>query len=85
MPRRCTVCDHPDRHAIDEELVGGAPSKIVCSILPIVRLTIYGSESRTLPRSVSPQRCELRLALLLLLLRPREENVIDGYVDFRNP
>ena len=30
-------------------------------------------------------RCELRLALLILLLRLRVEDVIDGYVDFRNP
>src|SRR5918999_256429 len=30
-------------------------------------------------------RCGLRLALLLLLLRPREEDIIDSYVDFRNP
>jgi hypothetical protein len=37
------------------------------------------------PRPVSVQRCELRLALLFVLLKPREENVIDGYVDFRNP
>ena len=21
MPRRCTVCDHPERHSIDEALV----------------------------------------------------------------
>jgi hypothetical protein len=49
MPRRCTVCDHPERHSIDEALVSGTPSKSVCSIPPIVHLTIYGSGSRTLP------------------------------------
>ena len=50
MPRRCTVCDHhPERPGIDEALVSGAPSKSRCSILPIGRLTIYGSGSRTLP------------------------------------
>jgi hypothetical protein len=86
MSRRCTVRDHhPERPGIDEALVSGAPSKSRCSILPIVRLTVYGSGSRTLPRPVSPQCCDLRLALLLLLLRLREEDVIDGYVDFRYP
>jgi hypothetical protein len=25
MPRRCTLCDHPERHTGDEGLVGGTP------------------------------------------------------------
>jgi hypothetical protein len=29
MPRRCTVCDHPERHGIDEMLVIGAPYRSV--------------------------------------------------------
>jgi hypothetical protein len=32
MPRRCTVCDHTERHSIDEALVSGAPSKSVCPV-----------------------------------------------------
>jgi hypothetical protein len=77
------VCDHRERRGIDDALVSGISSKSVCSTLPIVHLTIYGSVRRTLPRPVSLQRCEAWLALLLLRLR--EEDVIDGYVDFRYP
>jgi hypothetical protein len=33
----------------------------------------------------APLRSEARLALLLLLLRPREEDIIDGYVDLGYP
>ena len=29
MPRRCTVCDHPERNSIDEALVTGAPYRSV--------------------------------------------------------
>src|SRR5215204_4110546 len=29
MPRRCTVCDHVERHSIDEALVAGAPYRSV--------------------------------------------------------
>ena len=29
MPRRCTVCDHPERQLIDEALVTGAPYRSV--------------------------------------------------------
>ena len=29
MPRRCTVCDHPESHGIDEALVTGAPYRSV--------------------------------------------------------
>jgi hypothetical protein len=32
MPRRFTVCDHPESHSIDEALVSGAPSKSVCPV-----------------------------------------------------
>jgi hypothetical protein len=29
MPRRCTVCDHPQRHGIDGDLVTRAPYRSV--------------------------------------------------------
>jgi hypothetical protein len=29
MLRRCTVCDHPEKHAIDEALVSSAPYQSV--------------------------------------------------------
>ena len=29
MPRRCTVCNHHERHGIDEALVTGAPYRSV--------------------------------------------------------
>src|SRR3712207_9296179 len=37
MPRRCTVCDHPERHSIDEALVTGAPYRSVAKQFEIGR------------------------------------------------
>jgi hypothetical protein len=29
VPRRCTVCDHPERHSFNEALVSGTPYRSV--------------------------------------------------------
>jgi hypothetical protein len=44
MPRRCTVCDHPERHSIDEALVTGAPYR--CVAKRFVREEAAGTKAR---------------------------------------
>ena len=41
MPRRCTVCDHPERHSIDETLVTGAPYRSVAKQFGLSESAVY--------------------------------------------
>ena len=41
MPRRCTVCDHPKRHGIDEALVSGAPYRSVAKRFGLSESAVY--------------------------------------------
>ncbi len=41
MPRRCTVCDHPERHGIDEALVTGAPYRSVAKRFELSESAVY--------------------------------------------
>jgi transposase-like protein len=41
MPRRCTVCDHPGRHGIDEALVTGAPYRSVAKRFGLSESAVY--------------------------------------------
>ena len=49
MPRRCTVCDHPQRHSIDEALVTGAPYRIVAKRFRLSDSATYRHKSEHLP------------------------------------
>jgi hypothetical protein len=41
VPRRCTVCDHPERHRIDETLVTGAPYRSVAKRFELSESAVY--------------------------------------------
>jgi hypothetical protein len=41
MPRRCTVCDHPETHSIDETLVSGAPYRSVAKRFELSESAVY--------------------------------------------
>jgi transposase-like protein len=41
MPRRCTVCDHLERHGIDEILVTGAPYRSVAKRFGLSESAVY--------------------------------------------
>ena len=41
MPRRCTVCDHPEKHSIDEALVGDAPYRGVAKRFGLSESAVY--------------------------------------------
>jgi hypothetical protein len=49
MPRRCTVCDHPERHGIDEALVTGAPYRSVAKRFRLSDSAAYRHKTEHLP------------------------------------
>ena len=49
MPRRCTVCDHPERHGIDEALVTGAPYRSVAKQFGLSESSVYRHKTEHLP------------------------------------
>jgi hypothetical protein len=49
MPRRCTVCDHPQRRSIDESLVTGAPYRSVAKQFRLSESAVYRHKSEHLP------------------------------------
>jgi hypothetical protein len=49
MPRRCTVCDHPQRHGIDEALVTGAPYRSVAKRFALSESLVYRHKSEHVP------------------------------------
>jgi transposase-like protein len=49
MPRRCTVCDHPGRHSIDEALVSGAPYRSVAKRFGLSESAVYRHKTEHLP------------------------------------
>jgi hypothetical protein len=48
MPRRCTVCDHPGRHGIDEALVDGTPYRSVANRSGLSVNAVYLHETKHL-------------------------------------
>jgi hypothetical protein len=49
MPRRCTVCDHPERHSIDEALVSGVPYRSVARRFELSESSVYRHKTEHLP------------------------------------
>ena len=49
MPRRCTVCDHPERHGIDEALVSGTPYRSVAKRSGLSESAVYRHKGDNLP------------------------------------
>ena len=49
MPRRCTVCDHPERYDIDETLVTGAPYRSVAKRFGLSESAVYRHKTEHLP------------------------------------
>jgi hypothetical protein len=49
MPRRCTVCDHPETHSIDETLVTGAPYRSVAKRFELSESAVYRHMIEHLP------------------------------------
>ena len=49
MARRCTVCDHPESHSIDETLVTGAPYRSVAKRFGLSESSVYRHKIDHLP------------------------------------
>jgi len=49
MPRRCTVCDHPERNGIDQALVTGAPYRSVAKRFGLSESAVYRHKIEHLP------------------------------------
>jgi transposase-like protein len=49
MPRRCTVCDHLERHSIDEALVSGTPYRSVAKRFGLSESAVYRHKTERLP------------------------------------
>src|SRR5215217_8503155 len=49
MPRRCTVCDHSERHSIDEALVSGAPYRSVAKRFELSESAVYRHKTEHVP------------------------------------
>ena len=49
MPRRCTVCDHPKKHSIDEALVTGVPYRSVAKRFELSESSVYRHKTEHLP------------------------------------
>jgi hypothetical protein len=49
MARRCTVCDHPEKHSIDETLVTGASYRSVAKRFGLSESSVYRHKIEHLP------------------------------------
>jgi hypothetical protein len=49
MPRRCSVCNHPRRHSIDEALVSGGPYRSVAKRFGLSESAVYRHKTEHLP------------------------------------
>src|SRR5215204_4092102 len=56
MPRRCTVCDHPERHSINEALVSGAPYRSVAKRSGLSESAVYRHKTEHLPANLLKAR-----------------------------
>jgi hypothetical protein len=56
VPRRCTVCDHPERHDIDQALVTGAPYRSVAKRFELSESAVYRHKIDHLPAHLSKAR-----------------------------
>jgi hypothetical protein len=49
MPRRCTVCDYPEKHSIDEVLITGTPYRSVAKRFGLSESAVYRHKTEHLP------------------------------------
>ena len=80
MPRRCTVCDHPKRHSIDETLVTGAPYRSVAKQFELSESAVYRHKTEHLPTYLLKAREAAEVAQaddLLNQVRSLQTHVLD--------
>jgi hypothetical protein len=53
MPRRCTVCEHPEREEIDRALVGDASNRSVASLYDVSEAAVRRHKAKHLPTKLA--------------------------------
>jgi hypothetical protein len=56
MPRRCSVCDHPERQKVDEALVTGAPYRSIAKRFVLSESAVYRHKVEHLPARLAKAR-----------------------------
>jgi transposase-like protein len=56
MPRRCSVCDHPERQKVDEALVTGAPYRSIAKRFALSDSAMYRHKAEHLPARLAKAR-----------------------------
>ena len=56
MPRRCTVCDHSEKHSIDQMLVSSAPYRSVAKQFEVSESSVYRHKTEHLPAQLLKAR-----------------------------
>lgn len=56
MPRRCTVCDHPDRQEVEKLLVRGEPLRNVAERFSLSTTAVYRHKDNHLPAKLVKAR-----------------------------
>jgi hypothetical protein len=80
MPRRCTVCDHPQRPGIDEALVSGSPYRSVAKHFRLSDSSVYRHKTEHLPAHLLKAREVEEVALaddLLEQVRNLQTHALD--------
>ncbi len=49
MPRSCTVCEHPEKEAMDRALVGGASNRSLASLFGVSEAAVRRHKAKHLP------------------------------------
>ena len=80
MPRRCTVCNHPERNGIDQALVTGAPYRSVAKRFELSESAVYRHKTEHLPTHLLKARKVEEVAQaddLLNQVRSLQTHVLD--------
>jgi hypothetical protein len=80
VPRRCTVCDHPERHSSDETLVDGALYRSVARRFGRSESSVYRHKTEHLPANLLKAKEVEEVAQaddLLEQVRHLQANVLD--------
>jgi transposase-like protein len=62
MPRRCSVCDHPERQKVDEALVSGAPYRSIAKRFALSESAVYRHKAEHLPARLAKAREAVEVA-----------------------
>jgi hypothetical protein len=80
MPRSCTICEHSDREAMDEALVGGASNRSLASLYDVSEAAVRRHKANHLPAKLVMAQAAEEVAqanTLLEQVRDLQERALD--------